>query len=739
MHDLHSERLRRARGSLWFVALTASCWLLSLAAPAHAAPSASRALRFEPNLGQFEGPVRFLARSREYALFLTQGAVTLTLQRSAATPRAVVAMRVRGASLVEPRAVQQLPGATNYFTGNDAARFRSGVAGYARVRYESVLPGVDVEYYGSEGRELEYDFTLAPGASPSTVLVDFDGVSSIELARNGDAQLRLPDGSRLLKRAPIAYQMRAGRRIFVPVRYELRAGGLGFVVGEYDSRAPLTIDPVLSYATYFGGSSFDEATGVAADLAGNTYLVGYTSSTLFPTSAPEQPTHGGGSYDAFVLKLDATGQNLVYSTYLGGNGPDIAYAVASDALGNAYVAGLTQSPNFPVVSALQSSLGGSQDAFVAKLNPSGSALLYSTYLGGAADDYARGIAVSGAGAVFLVGTTFSSNFPRAAALQPALRGSYDAFAAQIAPGGGSLVYSTYLGGSGTEFGNAIAIDTAGSAYVVGSTTSSDFPLSANPRQPAHAGGGSDAFVSKLSLSGAVLLFSTYLGGSGSDEALGVSVTNNNAIVVGSTLSTNFPLALPQQPIAGGNNHSDGFVTRFDATGTALSYSTYLGGTGDDAISALATDSFGNAYLTGRTDSSDFPQLNSIPGQDTYRGAIDAFIATLNPSGSRLVYASYLGGGAEDRGVAIAISPGRTHVAGITRSSDFPKVSPIINGLVGSQDAFVVKLPSIDAVSAPALGAGWSALLSLAVLISALLAVGTCLLSARRPARYRSAR
>ncbi|HEX2670980.1 MAG TPA: SBBP repeat-containing protein, partial [Polyangiaceae bacterium] len=479
--------------------------------------------------------------------------------------------------------------------------------------------------------------------------------------------------------------------------------------------------------------SYDEATGIAADSAGNTYFVGYTASTLFPTYSPEQPTHSGGAYDAFVVKLDATGQNRIYATYLGGSGPDMAYAVATDAFGDAYVAGLTASNNFPVVGAVQATLGGAQDAFVTKLNPSGSALLYSTYLGGALDDYARGIAVSGAGAAYLVGTTFSANFPRVAALQSSLSGTYDAFVAQLAPGVTGLVYSTYLGGSGTEYGNAIALDTSGSAYVVGSTTSSNFPI-LNARQSAHAGGSNDAFLCKLNLTGSGLVFSTYLGGSGTDEANGVTVTLGTAVVVGSTLSTNFPLALAKQPVPGGNNHTDAFVTRFDASGTSLIYSTYLGGTGNESATAVASDPFGDAYLVGSTDSSDLPVENPIAGQETYRGGVDAFVSAITPTGSRFVYTSYLGGTTEDRAAGVAFNAGTTQIVGNTRSTDFPKVTPIINGLVGAQDAFVVKIPGVEPAGAPALGNRWFALGAGVLLLIAMLFV-----NGRQSADCRNAR
>jgi hypothetical protein len=725
------NRRNRMTRRLWFV--VAAFLALLCAHPAPASAGTGDSLRFEPNLGQFDGRVSYLARGRSFALFLTPDGATLKLDRHDGGGHTVVAMKVRGAASVQPYGIAKLPGQNNYFAGQDRANWRTGVDAYAKVRYQSVLPGVDLVYYGTEGRELEYDFVLDAGVTPSALLVDFEGVSDIEVAPDGSARLRLHDGSVLTKQPPVAYQIDGERRVAVNVKYELRSGGLGFLVGDHDCSLPLVIDPVLTYSSYFGGSSYDEATGVAADSAGNTYLVGYTASTLFPTYSPQQPTHGGGSYDAFVVKLDATGQNRIYSTYLGGSGPDMAYAVASDAFGNAYVAGLTASPNFPVVSAAQTSAGGAQDAFVAKLNPSGSALIYSTYLGGALDDYARGIAVSGAGAAYLVGTTFSTNFPKVGALQASLNGTYDAFVTQLTPAGSGLVYSTYLGGSGTEYGNAIAVDTSGSAYVVGATTSSNFPL-ASARQSAHAGGSNDAFVSKLNLSGSALLFSTYLGGSGSDEAFGVTVTLGTAVVVGSTLSTNFPLAFAKQPVAGGNNHTDAFVSRFDPSGSSLIYSTYLGGSGNESATAVASDAAGDAYIVGSTDSSDLPLESPITGQETYRGGVDAFIAAITPTGSRFVYTSYLGGTTEDRAVGVAFSAGTTHVVGNTRSTDFPRVNPIINGLVGAQDAFVAKLPGIEPAGAPALGHWWFVGFAGLLLLSVMLFV-----NARRSIDYRTAR
>ena len=705
------------------VACLASFWLRSakaegrLAVTTHATKLEGKSLRFEPNVGQFAPEVRYAARGRSYALFLTRDGATLALHRhhsaklaDDADQEAVVTMRLEGAASAEPRGVSALAGRSNYFVGQDPKRWRAGVQTYAQVRFESILPGVDAVYYGTDGRDLEYDLLLAPGVAPSTLQLQFGGLSGIEVEPSGRAILRLSDGSQLVKEPAVAYQMRGSQRIPVLVSYELRRGGLGFKVGNYDKALPLVIDPVLVYATYFGGSSFDEAFAIAADTGGNTYIAGYTASSLFPTSSPVQPTHGGGVYDAFIVKLDATGQHIVYSTYLGGNGADIAYAIATDALGNAYVAGLTTSTNFPTIAAVQPAPGGAQDAFVTKLDSSGGAITYSTYLGGSLDDYVKGIAVSNTGAAYLVGTTFSGNFPTKAPLQGALSGSQDAFSTQLTPAGSTLVYSTYLGGSGSEYGNAIALDTSGNAFLTGSTTSSNFPI-LNARQANHAGGNTDAFLSKLNAAGSAFVYSTYLGGSSADEARGVAAVANTAVVVGYTFSSNFPLALAAQSAPGGSNRTDAFITRFDPSGSAFVYSTYLGGTGNDSAAAVACDLSGNAYVVGQTDSPDLPLQNPVDGQDSYRGAGDAFVSTLTPNGSRFVYTTYLGGAALDYGAGIAVAAGRTFVVGNTRSVDFPRVSPIINGLVGAQDAFVVKLPSIEAVAAPALGWAWLAVLA----------------------------
>ncbi len=679
-------------------------------------------LRFEPNRGQLDPRVRYLARGKGYGLYLGREGATLELMRArpgqASSPgslprasdleRAVVSMHVVGARAVEPVAEEQLEGSSNYFVGSAPSEWRTGVENYARVSYPDVLPGVTLVYYGSAGNELEYDLILAPGAEPARVELAFDGVESLHLQSDGSVLLTLPGGGTLHKRAPVAYQLdERGQRVSIASRYELRGGKLAFAVGQYDHERELRIDPVLLYSSYVGGSSFDQAYGAATDAAGNTYLVGYTSSALFPTTNALQPALAGGVYDAFVCKLNASGR-FVYATFLGGKGADLGYAIAADSAGNAYVTGVTLSNDFPVLGAAQGVAGGKQDAFVTKIDAGGSALIYSTYLGGSQDDYAQAIAVSATGNALLGGTTFSANFPTLAAAQGSLHGTSDAFVANLAPLGNALVYSTFLGGDNGESAHGVAFDAGNNAAVVGSTSSSNFPR-LTPFQATFGGGTYDGFVSKLSPSGAFVT-STYLGGSGNDEAQAVAVqASGQATVVGYTLSANFPFASGAQSALASAGHSDAFVTRFNASSSTLAFSTFLGGTGEDSASGVSVDSTNTAYVVGSTDSTNFPLAKPIPGQGAYHGAGDGFVTAVDPSGSPFSYSTYLGGSAEDHAVGVAVQAnGLTHVVGNTYSTDFPLVNPAIDFLVGAQDGFVARLPGA-AVGAPA-GRRWHWLL-----------------------------
>ncbi len=435
------------------------------------------------------------------------------------------------------------------------------------------------------------------------------------------------------------------------------SSGSAYVAGQTDSNGFPTQDPYqgaygggdydafvtkfdssgnLVYSTYLGGGLEDCVNAIAVDSSGNAYVTGYTFSTNFPTQNAFQGSNAGSS-DAFVTKLNPEGNGIVYSTYLGDQSLDIAYGVAVDSSDNAYVAGYTSSTDFPTQNPYQGSYGGgTYDAFVAKLSSSGSELIYSTYLGGYDLDCANAIAVDSSGSAYVAGQTCSTNFPTQNAYQGSNKGGCDAFVTKFNSSGSALVYSTYLGGNHDDLAWSIAFDTSGNAYVVGITASTNFPTQ-NAYQGSNKGGSDayhvgdyDAFVTKFNSSGSALVYSTYLGGSGYDEAFGIKVdSSGSAYVAGYTASTNFPTQNAYQESFGGGNY-DAFVTKLHPAGNQLVYSTYIGGYDLDCANTIAVDSSGNAYLAGVTASDNFPTYNAYQGSHASGYPYDAFVTKISP-------------------------------------------------------------------------------------------------------------
>jgi hypothetical protein len=393
-----------------------------------------------------------------------------------------------------------------------------------------------------------------------------------------------------------------------------------------------------------------------------------------------------GAGDVFVTKINASGSAKLYSTYLGSTGVDEGKGIAVNSHGEVYVTGSAGFSNFPTKNAIQSTWGGSGDAFLTKLNASGSALVYSTYLGGIGVDTGTGIALDPAGNAYIVGITFSTNFPTVNPFQAAKGLQQDAFVAKINPAGSAWVYVTYLGGNSVDEGYGIAVDTAGNAYVTGETESTNFPVQ-SPFQSSNAG-SVNAFITKFNPAGSALVYSTYLGGSGNDSGTAIAVdSSGSAYVTGIVTSDNFPLVNPIDGTLGSHAVDDVFVTKFNPSGSGLVYSTYLGGgSGDDAY-AIALDRAGNAYITGRTNSSDFPLVNPIQAT---RFAFDMFVTEINAAGSAILFSTYVGGSGSEAGRGIAVDAlGNIHIAGESTSTDFPVVNPfqLTNG--GTQDAIVL--------------------------------------------------
>jgi beta-glucanase (GH16 family) len=678
-------------------------------------------LAFEPNRGQTDARVRFLARGGGMMAFFTDTETVMVLSRAerrdpkasplerrapAEVERTVVRMKLENAS--RPRraiGLEKLPGISNYFIGNDPSKWRTNVPQYARIQYEGVYPGIDQVWYGNQ-RRLEYDFVVAPGADPKQIRVAYEGVESLKVEADGDLVLRTALGE-VRQQKPRVYQEIGGKQVEVAAQYAIVARHrVSFELARYDRKRELRIDPVvLVYSTYLGGSGGDYSKGIAVDAAGSAYVTGWTTSTNFPTQSPYQATLKG-SQNAFVTKLTPAGNALVYSTYLGGSGNDAASGIAVDAAGSAYVTGWTTSTNFPTQSPFQATNKGVRQqgtAFVTKLTPAGNALVYSTYLGGSGTngDGGTGIAVDAAGSAYITGSTTSTNFPTQSPYQGTYGGGdFDAFVTKLTPTGNALTYSTYLGGSGQDQGSGIAVDGAGSAYVTGYTDSSNFPTQ-SPYQ-ATKQGVVNAFVTKLTPTGNALAYSTYLGGSAEDYGYAIAVdAAGSAYVTGETGSSNFPTQSPYQATFQGGI-DDAFVTKLTPAGNALAYSTYLGGSYFDQGYAIAVDGAGSAYVTGSTQSTNFPTQS--PYQAAFQGGDRAaFVTKLMPAGNALAYSTYLGGSYSDEGYGIAMdASGSANVTGWTASTNFPTQSPYQATLQGGVDAFVTKLSSCPTV--PATGA-----------------------------------
>ena len=412
-------------------------------------------LSFEANQGQTDARVKFLSRTSRYTLLLTGDEAVLTLSGSKTTTRAkivgtdhisqsgaaaskaggVLRMKLRNASPVaKVTGTDELPGTSNYFIGNDPRKWTSNVPTYAKVKYEGIYSGIDLVYYGNQ-RQLEYDFVVAPGADPSRIQFDVRGAKSIRQDGNGELVFKMGEDE-IRWHKPIVYQENDGTREEIAARYAIAdTNRVRFELAKYDANRPLYIDPLI-YSTYLGGSGSDSGMGIAVDTSGNAYMTGQANSTNFPTMNPLQPANAGGliGNDVFVAKLNPAGNALLYSTYLGGSGDDSGQGIAVDSVGNAYVTGLTFSTGFPTMNPLQPTYGGNGDAFVAKISPTGSALVYSTYLGGSGEDQGSGIAVDISGNAYISGSTQSTNFPTMNPFQPANGGSSNAFVAKITSG-----------------------------------------------------------------------------------------------------------------------------------------------------------------------------------------------------------------------------------------------------------------------------------------------------------------
>ncbi|MCO5971331.1 SBBP repeat-containing protein [Actinoallomurus soli] len=659
-------------------------------------------LAFEPNRGQAAAGVRYLAHGPGFGVFVTadRTVVTLTphapakvggrayamrtrhLRRPERDASAVLSFRPAGAAAAPAiTGGSPLAGRVDYLRGRDRAAWRTGIPTYRDVTERGVYRGVDLRWYGTR-QGLEYDVTVAPGVDPGTVRFAIGGLRGRpRLTGGGDLVMPTALGD-VVQRAPRAYQVVDGGPRPVAARFTLAGTDqVGFAIGDHDRGRPLIVDPRIDYSTYLGGTGYDEGNGIAVDATGNAYVIGDTDSTDFPVNRAFQPQRRGG-FDAFVTKLDPTGTAALYSTYLGGRGEDLGIGIAVDSAGAAYVTGETESDDFPTTAgAVQTTYRGNGDAFVTKLDPTGGTLAYSTYLGGTENDQADGIGVDASGDAYVAGYTYSGDFPRTTG--PPMSGGTDAFATKLDPTGGTLAYSRYLGGGDYTEADGIAVDASGNAYLTGLTASSDFPTTAGAYQGTLAG-ALDAFVTKLAPADGALVYSTYLGGTGSELGYEITVgSSGNAYVTGATDSTDYPHTSGAVQATFGGGYIDAFVTALDPDGGALVYSTYLGGSGDDQGDGIAVDASGDTFVTGATSSRNFPVTAGAFQAAYYGGDSDAYVTELAPDGGALVYSTYLGGGAYDEGDGIAVdTSGSAYLTGVTDSRDFPRTSGALQPAYG---------------------------------------------------------
>jgi hypothetical protein len=672
---------------------------------------------FEANLGQANDKVRFISHSAGETLLLEQGKAVLVLEGSKSSgkdqaPQPVLLGKVdvqfpgsNPVAQMEPLDLQS--GKTNYLRGNDPTKWVTDVENFSRVEYKSLYPGVDLVFYGNQ-RAIEHDFIVSPGADYRQIALNVTG-GKLRLDASGAVRVELPgDAGTVRFTAPKIYQKRNGQEVAVAGSYNLRRNKLTFKVGAYDKSLPLVIDPVLTYSTYIAGTGTETAAAFALDASGNAYVTGTTFSADFPTLNAFQPACAGGcsNSDVFVTKLNASGTALVYSTYLGGSSYDQPSSIAVDSSGNAIVGGVTQSTDFPVKNPFQSAEGFQQEGFLTSLSASGSSLNFSTYVTGDQGAFVDSVTTDSTGNVYVAGQTQSSDFPVTPATNVIGLGPVNfndvLFIAKFTPAG-AITFATTIGADPNytfqpgynayyqiATGNGIAVDSNQNVYFGGKgdggflTTPGAFQGGYTGTAPG-CGGCTQGVVGELKADGSALVYATYLGGSGGDQVMSLSLdAANNAYVTGDTSSLDFPVTTGayQTTFPGssqGYTCCESFVTKMNSTGTALLYSTFLGGPingGSTNATAIAIDGSGDAYVTGYTYAPSFPLLNPIDGtlavgQGT---APTTYITELNPTGSGLLFSTFLSGsnGTQSAGIAVSSSaPNEVYVAGTTYDTNFP--------------------------------------------------------------------
>jgi hypothetical protein len=664
-------------------------------------------LFFTENAGQFHKDVLYQVRTSAVTIFLCHDELVSVFSRPGEKESEVeiqsIVTKIIGANndvIIQGEGV--LPHHNNYYIGNDPDKWYIDVPNYKAVNYKNIYPGIDLKFYIFEN-SLKYDFIVSPEANPSDIKILYEGIDNLFITSEGDIKIDTKFSS-IIEEKPYIYQVLNGVQNQIEGQYEIiDSSSFGFQIDEnYNPSLPLVIDPTLKYSTYLGGNNDDVGEEISADSSGNVYVVGHTDSTNFPTQNPYQGNLSALT-DAFITKLHTSTNTLVYSTYLGGSNFDYGTGIDIDSTGFASIVGTTYSNNLPVFAALFPNLNGIQDAFVARLNPSG-AIVFCTYLGGANWEWGLNIAADSSGHSYVVGYTDSSDFPISNAYDSTWNGGFDIFVSKFDPPGGVLLFSTYLGGSNHDIGMGIDFDVGGKALIVGYTWSTNFPVTGNAYDSSYNGGADICLATLDTVTGGPgsLSYGSYIFGTADDIPYDIANNGTNVFyVTGETASTQanfFPITSNayQQFLQGAR---DAFFFQLDsslAPANQMLYCTYLGGqtggSGSDSARSIELDSSNNAYIAGLTECSDFPLVNPL---GSYNGGNEAFASLFDPTQSgtaSLLDSTYIGGSGHDEGFGIAIDNNDdAFVTGLTSSTDFPTLNPYQNSNAGQSDAFITHI------------------------------------------------
>ncbi len=704
---------------------------------------------FAANQGQSPAGTLYEAQAGGLQVLLAKTGVTLRMERptsapAAATPKVAASAAGAGPSdlknlrnyrleqqslqfvgassnmTVEP--LEEQPGKVSYFFGNDPKHWVTNLKTYARIRYHNLYPGIDLVFYSHNG-QLEYDFVVAAGADPNQIRLQVDGNDPMQVLATGE--LQIGSGKDAVLHQPVLYQnLNNGKKLVAGKFIRVAGNTVGFEFAGYDKTRTFIIDPKINlvYSTFAGGIHDDQAYGVALDAAGNAYVTGFAASQDFPvTGNALQSTRmniGTYTYDVIVMKFDPSG-TLLYSTFLGGGATELGYTIAVDAAGDAFVGGYTQSSDFPVTQgAFQSTYGGGKDAFLSKISPDGSQLLYSTYLGGSGDEYIGSLLLNSDGSLWMSGGASAAGLPASAnafQVKPNGEDNYFVAKAQFNQSGAlQIPYLTFIGGSNPNeeaFWGELAADSTGNVYLAGATQSSDFPVTSNAYQkpvPLSDGCAIGAkpnsiwTMTKFSPDLSKMLYSTEIGGSTeavnggnpdcNQAALSIHLdAQGNIWMAGTTGASDFPVtasALSKQLNGNGNGGVDYGIVELSADGSKELYGSYFGGSTYDYGDRAVWDASGNIWIHGNTESSDYP-VTSDALQSTNAGGYDTTLTELSPDATKILYSTYLGGSGDDDvqgGGAIAVdASGNVHLAGETASANFPVTPDAFQGVFANGD------------------------------------------------------